>query len=135
MVPAAQAELLEGERGLIVGIANDQSIAWDSRKRSTRSVPTSRSISQRWPVVRRAARARTSTQIVLPLDARCLANRSGFRAHRRGWGDLGFVVHSIAFSPKDELRGARRDVSREGSLTTMEVSCSTLSAWRTSPSL
>ena len=39
------------------------------------------------------------------------------------WGNLDFVVHSIAFSPKEALQGRVVDVTREGFLTTMDVSC------------
>jgi hypothetical protein len=46
-----------------------------------------------------------------------------FERITKDWGKLDFVVHSIAFSPKDALQGRVVDVSREGFLTTMDVSC------------
>ena len=62
--------------------------------------------------------------IVMPLDARIPGQMEAvFERIAKDWGSLDFVVHSIAFSPKDALGGRVVDVSREGFLTTMEVSC------------
>src|SRR5205814_1275921 len=46
-----------------------------------------------------------------------------FERITKDWGKLDFVVHSIAFSPKDALHGRVTDVSRDGFLATMDVSC------------
>ena len=62
-------------------------------------------------------------QIVMPLDARGGQMEAVFERIGEEWGKLDFVVHSIAFSPKDALQGRVVDVSRDGFLTTMEVSC------------
>src|SRR5512138_3494881 len=102
MIPAAKAKLLEGKKGLIVGIANDQSIAWGCAK---------------------AFRA-FGAELVLPLDVRAPGEMEAvFERIAQDWGKLDFVVHSIAFSPKDALQGRVVDVSRDGFLTTMDVSC------------
>jgi enoyl-[acyl-carrier protein] reductase I len=61
---------------------------------------------------------------VLPLDVAAPGQlESVFETIGKKWGVLDFVVHSIAFSPKDALQGRVVDVSREGFLTTMDVSC------------
>jgi enoyl-[acyl-carrier protein] reductase I len=61
--------------------------------------------------------------IVMPLDARVPGQMEAvFERVAEQWGILDFVVHSIAFSPKDALQGRVTDVSRDGFLTTMEVS-------------
>ena len=62
--------------------------------------------------------------ILLPLDARVPGQMEAlFEAVAKTWGKLDFVVHSIAFSPKEALQGRVTDVSRDGFLTTMEISC------------
>ena len=56
-----------------------------------------------------------------------------FERIAKEWDELDFVVHSIAFSPKDALQGSVVDVSREGFLTTLDVSCWTfirMDIWR-----
>jgi enoyl-[acyl-carrier protein] reductase I len=59
----------------------------------------------------------------MPLDARVPGQMEAvFERVAEQWGILDFVVHSIAFSPKDALQGRVTDVSRDGFLTTMEVS-------------
>ena len=62
--------------------------------------------------------------IVMPLDVSTPGQMEAvFERIAKDWGKLDFVVHSIAFSPKDALQGRVVDVSREGFLTTMDVSC------------
>jgi enoyl-[acyl-carrier protein] reductase I len=62
--------------------------------------------------------------IMMPLDARVPGQMEAvFDRIARDWGNLDFAVHSIAFSPKDALQARVVDVSREGFLTTMDVSC------------
>jgi enoyl-[acyl-carrier protein] reductase I len=62
--------------------------------------------------------------IVMPLEVRTAGQMEAvFERIAHDWGNLDFVVHSIAFSPMDALRGRVADVSRDGFLTTMEVSC------------
>jgi enoyl-[acyl-carrier protein] reductase I len=71
--------------------------------------------------------------ILMPLDVRMPGQMEAvFERITKDWGRIDFVVHSIAFSPKDALQGRVVDVPREGFLTTMEVSCWTLLAWRIS---
>jgi enoyl-[acyl-carrier protein] reductase I len=62
--------------------------------------------------------------ILMPLDVRAPGQMEAvFERIGKDWGKLDFAVHSIAFSPKDALQGRVVDVSREGFLTTMDVSC------------
>jgi enoyl-[acyl-carrier protein] reductase I len=62
--------------------------------------------------------------ILMPLDVRVPGQMEAvFERITKDWGSLDFVVHSIAFSPKDALQGRVVDVSREGFLTTLDVSC------------
>jgi enoyl-[acyl-carrier protein] reductase I len=126
MIPAAPAKLLEGKRGLVVGIANDQSIAWGCAKAfralgSELAVTYLNDKAKKYvePLARELEAA-----ILMPLDVRVEGQMEAvFERVANDWGELDFAVHSIAFSPKEALRGRVVDVEREGFLTTMEVSC------------
>ena len=69
-------------------------------------------------------RASSKRPILMPLDVRVPGQMEAvFERIAKDWGELDFVVHSIAFSPKEALQGRVVDVERDGFLTTMEVSC------------
>ncbi len=126
MIPAVQAKLLKGKKGLIVGIANDQSIAWGCAK-AFRAFGAELAVTYLNDKARKYVEplaGELEAQIVMPLDARTPGQMEAvFERVTKDWGKLDFVVHSIAFSPKDALGGRVVDVSREGFLTTMEISC------------
>jgi enoyl-[acyl-carrier protein] reductase I len=126
MIPKVKAELLAGKKGLIVGVANDQSIAWGCAK-AFRALGAELAITylnekaKKYiePLAREA-----EAPIVVPLDVRVPGQMEAvFDRIAKTWDKLDFVVHSIAFSPKDALQGRVVDVSREGFATTMDVSC------------
>ena len=125
-IPPVKAKLLEGKRGLIVGIANENSIAWGCAKAfhafgAELAVTYLNDKARKY--VEPLAQA-VEAQIVMPLDVRAEGQLEAvFERIAEQWGSLDFVVHSIAFSPKDALQGRVADVSRDGFLTTMEVSC------------
>ena len=126
MIPVVKAKLLEGKRGLIVGIANEQSIAWGCAK-AFRAFGAELAVTylndKAKKYVEPLARE-LEAPILMPLDVRTPGQMEAvFERIAKDWGKLDFVVHSIAFSPKDALQGRVVDVSREGFLTTMEVSC------------
>jgi enoyl-[acyl-carrier protein] reductase I len=126
MIPAVKAKLLEGKRGLIVGIANDQSIAWGCAK-AFRAFGAELAVTylndKAKKYVEPLARE-LEAPIMLPLDVNTPGQMEAvFERITKEWGKLDFVLHSIAFSPKDALQGRVVDVSREGFLTTMDVSC------------
>ena len=125
-IPAVKAKLLEGKRGLIVGIANENSIAWGCA-RAFRAFGAEIAVTylndKAKKYVKPLAHA-LEAPIVMPLDVNVPGQMEAVFEHiAKDWGNLDFVVHSIAFSPKDALGGRVVDVSREGFLTTMEVSC------------
>ena len=125
-IPAVKAKLLEGKRGLIIGIANENSIAWGCAKAfrafgAELAVTYLNDKAKKYvePLARELEAA-----LVMPLDARVAGQMEAvFEAVGKTWGKLDFVVHSIAFSPKEALEGRVIDVSRDGFLTTMEISC------------
>jgi len=126
MIPSAPAKLLEGKKGLIVGIANDHSIAWGCAK-------AFRALGSQLAVTYLNEKAKTYVEplareleaaILMPLDVRVPGQMEAvFERITKDWGELDFVVHSIAFSPKEALQSRVVDVERDGFLTTMEVSC------------
>jgi enoyl-[acyl-carrier protein] reductase I len=125
-IPAVKAKLLEGKKGLVVGIANDQSIAWGCAK-AFRAFGAELAVTYLNEKARKYVEplARVlESPIVMPLDVRETGHiEAVFERIARDWGHLDFVVHSIAFSPKETLQGRVVDVPLEGFLTTMEVSC------------
>jgi enoyl-[acyl-carrier protein] reductase I len=124
--PEVKAKLLEGKRGLVVGIANENSIAWGCAK-AFRAFGAEVAVTylndKAKKFVEPLAQA-LEAPIMMPLDARVPGQmEAAFERIAEQWGTLDFVVHSIAFSPKEALQGRVADVSRDGFLTTMEVSC------------
>jgi enoyl-[acyl-carrier protein] reductase I len=126
MIPVVKAKLLEGKRGLIVGIANENSIAWGCAK-AFRAFGAELAVTylndKAKKYVEPLARE-LEAPIVMPLDVRTPGQLEAvFQRITKDWGKLDFVVHSIAFSPKEALQGRVVDVTKEGFLTTMDVSC------------
>jgi len=125
-LPTVKAKLLEGKKGLIVGVANENSIAWGCAK-AFRALGAEVAITylndKAKKYVDPLARALESP-IVMPLDVSKPGQMEAvFERITKEWGKLDYVVHSIAFSPKEALQGRVVDVSREGFATTMDVSC------------
>ena len=125
-IPVAKAPLLEGKRGIVIGIANEQSIAWGC-VRAFRALGADLAVTylneKAKPYVEPLAQA-LEASIVMPLDVRTPGQMEAvFERISKEWGRLDFVVHSIAFSPKDTLQGRVVDVPHDGFLTTMDVSC------------
>jgi enoyl-[acyl-carrier protein] reductase I len=125
-LPTVKAKLLEGKRGLIVGIANDQSIAWGCAK-AFRAFGAEVAVTylndKAKKYVEPLARV-LEAPICMPLDVGVPGQMEAvFERISREWGKIDFLVHSIAFAPKEALQGRVVDVSREGFLATMDVSC------------
>ena len=126
MIPAVPAKLLEGKRGLIVGIANDQSIAWGCAKafRALGAELAVTYLNEKAKAYVDPLAQELEAAILMPLDVRVGGQMEAvFERIAKDWGELDFVVHSIAFSPKEALRGRVVDVELDGFVTTMEVSC------------
>ena len=126
MIPTAKAPLLEGKRGLIVGIANDQSIAWGCAKafRALGAEVAVTYLNDKAKKYVEPLAKELDSQIFLPLDVNVPGQMEAvFERIGKVWGRLDYVIHSIAYSPKDALCGRVVDVSRDGFLTTMDISC------------
>src|SRR5512140_2240553 len=102
MIPKAKAPLLEGKRGLIVGIANDQSIAWGCA-RAFRGLGAELAVTylnQKAKKYVEPLADELNAPIVMPLDVGAEGQTEAvFERIRKTWGRLDFLVHSIAFSP------------------------------------
>jgi enoyl-[acyl-carrier protein] reductase I len=117
---------LKGRKGLIVGIANDQSIAWGCAK-AFRALGADLAVTylndKATKFVEPLARE-LEAPIFMPLDVMTPGQMEAvFDEIGKQWGQLDFLVHSIAFSPKEALKGRLIDVKRDGFLVTMDVSC------------
>jgi enoyl-[acyl-carrier protein] reductase I len=117
---------LQGKKGLVVGIANAQSIAWGCA-RAFRDAGAELAVT--WfndkarPHVEPLAQ-QLQAPIALPLDVEQPGQMEAvFAAIEQRWGRLDFVLHSIAFAPKSDLHGRVTDSSREGFGRAMDISC------------
>ena len=117
---------LAGRKGLVTGIANDQSIAWGCAK-AFRFLGADLAVTylgdKARPHVEPLARE-LEAELLLPLDLREEGQLDAvFAEIDRRWGRLDFLLHSIAFAPRDDLHGRVVDCSREGFLQAMDISC------------
>ena len=117
---------LKGKRGLITGIANDQSIAWGCAK-AFRALGAELAVTYLNDKARRHVEplaAEVGAEILMPLDLRAEGQLEAvFDAMRQRWGGIDFVLHSLAFAPMADLHGRVVDCSREGFLQAMDISC------------
>lgn len=119
-------DMLKGRRGLIVGVANEHSIAFGCAAKLRgfgAQVALTYQNEKAKPFVEPLAQL-IEADTLLPLDVTQEGSiASVFDALRVQWGSLDFVIHSIAFAPKDDLHGRIVDCSREGFLQAMQISC------------
>lgn len=116
---------LSGHKALVVGVANDQSIAWGCAK-ALRAQGADLALTylneKAEPHVRPLAQA-LGAPIVLPLDVRCDDEMEAvFAEIGARWGRLDTLIHSIAFAPRDDLHGRVIDCSSSGFGTAMDIS-------------
>ncbi len=118
--------LLKGKRGLVMGVANDHSIAWGIAKVLAAHGAELAFTYQGDALGRRVSPLAKSvgSELVLPCDVEDLASVDGvFAAVDEAWGGLDFLVHAIAFSDKNELKGRYADTTRDNFSRTMLISC------------
>ncbi len=119
-------DLMKGKRGLIMGVANDHSIAWGIAKALAAQGAELAFTYQGEALGKRVKPLAQSlgVPLVLPCDVEDLASvDSVFETLRAKWGQLDFLVHAIAFSDKNELKGRYADTTRENFSRTMLISC------------
>ncbi|KGM88916.1 Enoyl-[acyl-carrier-protein] reductase [NADH] [Roseovarius mucosus DSM 17069] len=117
--------LMAGKRGLIMGLANDKSIAWGIA-RTCADAGAELAFSYQGDALKKRVdplAAELGSTIVLPCDVGNMASVDQlFVDLATHWDSLDFVVHAIGFSDKNELRGRYVDTSRDNFLMTMDIS-------------
>lgn len=118
--------LMAGKRGLIMGVANDHSIAWGIA-RSLREQGAELAFTYQGDALKKRVEPlakEAGSDFVLDCD---VVNESHldsvFKAIESKWGQLDFLVHAVAYSNKEELKGRYVDTTLENFLNTMHISC------------
>lgn len=121
----AENNFLKGKRGLVMGVANDRSIAWGIAEMASKS-GAELAFTYQGDALEKRVRPlaeRVGANIVVPCDVTDESSiDAAFKAIEDEWGALDFVVHAIAFSDKKELDGLYLDTTRENFVRTMDIS-------------
>lgn len=123
---ARVGDMLQGRRGLVVGVANEDSIAFGCAAKLRgfgADIALTFQNEKARPHVEPLAE-RIGADMLLPLDVtQPGAIEAVFSAIGERWGSLDFVIHSIAYAPRQDLHGRIVDCTREGFLQAMQISC------------
>lgn len=121
-----QGTLMAGKKGLIMGLANDKSLAWGVTQYLA-AQGASLAFTYQGEALEKRVRPlaqQAGSDIVLPCDVTDNVSMDAvFDSLKARWGEMDFLVHAIAFSDKNELKGKYVDTSLENFLLTMNVSC------------
>jgi enoyl-[acyl-carrier protein] reductase I len=123
--------LMAGKRGLIMGVANNRSIAWGIAKACHRHGAELALTYQGDAIKKRVEplAGELGSKVILPCDVTDMASLDAvFAEIAKTWGGLDFLVHAIAFSDKDELTGRYVDTSADNFSRTMFISCYSFTA-------
>ena len=119
------SQLMAGKRGLIMGLANDKSIAWGIAK-ALADAGAELAFSYQGDALKKRVdplAEQVGSTLVLPCDVGDEASIDAlFESLKAEWGTMDFIVHAIGFSDKNELRGRYVDTSRQNFLTSMDIS-------------
>lgn len=120
-----KSQLMQGQRGLIMGLANDKSIAWGIA-RACADAGAELAFSYQGDAVKKRVvplAESVGSDIVIPCDVGDEASIDAlFTTLQDRWGKLDFIVHAIGFSDKNELRGRYVETSRNNFLMSMDIS-------------
>lgn len=123
--------LMAGKRGLIMGVANDRSIAWGIA-RAAHGQGAELGFTFQGEALEKRVRPLAQSlgsDLVLPCDvASDESIESVFAAVEESWGGLDFLVHAIAYADKDELKGKYLNTSRENFVRSLDISCYSFTA-------
>jgi enoyl-[acyl-carrier protein] reductase I len=123
--------LLQGKKGLVLGVANDRSIAWGIAK-AAHAHGAELAFTFQGEALEKRVRPLASSigsEMIYPCDVTDEASMDAlFVALEKKWGKLDFLVHAVAFSDKNELKGKYVDTSLSNFLNTMNISCYSLTA-------
>ena len=119
-------DLMKGKRGLVMGVANRNSIAWGAAK-ALAGEGAEIALTYQGDAFGRRVKPlgeEIGAKLLLPCDVEDVSTvDAAFETIRQEWGGLDFVIHAIAFSDKSELKGLYADTSRENFVRTMVISC------------
>jgi enoyl-[acyl-carrier protein] reductase I len=122
---------MSGKKGLIMGVANDRSIAWGIAK-AVHNQGAELAFTYQGDALKKRVKPLAETvnsDFVLPCDVTDSDSMDKvFSNIKKKWGTLDFLVHAIAFSDKDELKGKYIDTSPENFSATMNISCYSFTA-------
>ena len=127
----AAAPLMAGKKGLVMGVANERSIAWGIAKAASDQGAELAFTFQGEALKKRVVPLAESigSDVVLPCDVTDIASMNAvFADLEERWGKLDFLVHAIAYSDKNELKGQYVDTSPENFQMTMNISCYSFTA-------
>jgi enoyl-[acyl-carrier protein] reductase I len=118
--------LMKGKRGLVMGVANDHSIAWGiARKLSEQGAEIA--LTYQGEAFGRRVKPlaeQLGSQLVIPCDVEdVLSVDAAFDTLASEWGGIDFIVHAVGYSDKNELKGLYADTTRENFIRTMVISC------------
>ena len=118
--------LMRGKRGLIMGVANDHSIAWGVA-RSLHAAGAELAFTYQSETLKKRLEPLSSSigsSLLIPCDVDNTADiENAFDIIAKEWGSIDFVVHAIAFSDKSQLKGHYADTTRDNFIKTMVISC------------
>ena len=120
------SNIMQGRRGLIMGVANDHSIAYGIARVLARHGATLAFTYQGEALGKRVKplAEEIGSNLVLPCDVEDVATVDAvFAKLKESWGEMDFLVHSLAYSDKSELKGLYADTSRDNFVRTMVISC------------
>jgi len=123
--------LMKGRRGLVMGVANDHSIAWGiARTLAAQGAEIAFTYQGEAQAKRlKPLAASIGSSIILPGDVENDAELdAAFETLKQHWGGLDFLVHAIAYSDKNELKGRYCDTTRANFVQTMSISCYSFTA-------
>ena len=123
--------LMTGKRGLIMGVANERSIAWGIARALAGAGATLAFTYQDGPFVKRVRPLAESvgSDLVIKCDVGDDDDiQAAFDAVGASWGGLDFVIHAIAYSDKAELKGNYFNTSKDNFTKTLEISCYSFTA-------
>ena len=126
-----QSGLMAGKRGLVMGVANDRSLAW-SISRAASGQGAALAFTYQGDALAKRVRPLAEgigSDMVLPCDVTDEASMDAvFAEIGERWGGLDFVLHAVAYSNRDELKGKYVDTSEENFTKTLLVSCYSFTA-------
>ena len=129
-MPANQP-LMAGKRGLVMGVANDRSIAWGIAS-AVHDHGAELAFTYQGEALEKRVRPlaeSVGSSIVLPCDVTDDASIDGvFGTLKQTWGGLDFLVHAIAYSDKEELKGKYVNTSRDNFVRSLDISCFSFTA-------